>query len=506
MLRPAVAALTAKGLDLMHDASKPFAYPEGHALWMAHFTWPDLRTVDDRGFVYESDNPTAADAGWATEYAGLLRLAGGTTSPQAQRYARDIRTATADKAEPWSEFLHWNNTAPETDYRVARSYRTGGDGQVAMRGSWATDSVWAGFQAGPYTGYAGASEQFFDEGALTIKRGGVPFLVNTWGAFMRNSPGTDDSQGWFDFLYGENYSTQTDGVYTGRRIYNTFIAPRAEGYWGQFDYGPGETTTTLNHFEDGGAYVVMRGVNLGMMYMTGTPITGWSREVLYLRPNTFLVYDRTSVNSASVNQWQGFHVLRTPLLQAGAAAGTSRYDVVDSSGVNAGSPLFRGRVSTLLPAGHTVSVVNVANSNKVYRLEVHPPAVANNTWLTVFDAANSATKAAAAAPLTVATGGITGGAIEGGYLAYADGTGLAALFSTSGTAPALPLSFVIPTATLNRIVIPDLSPNASYNVSATLVSGQVAIQVTPGTGFRASAQGVLALQVDNTGVISPLLE
>src|SRR4029078_8302070 len=119
--------------------------------------------------------------------------------------------------------------------------RTNGDGQVSMRSAWTTDAVWGGFQAGPYTGYAGASDQFFDEGALTIKRGNVGFLVNTWGAAMRNSPGTDDSAGWFDFLYGENYSTQTDGVYTGRRIYNTFIAPRPEGYWGQFDYGPGET-------------------------------------------------------------------------------------------------------------------------------------------------------------------------------------------------------------------------------------------------------------------------
>src|SRR6185436_14160556 len=172
------------------------------------------------------------------------------------------------------------------------------------------------------------------------------------------------------------------------------------------NYGPGETNTTLNHFEDGGAYVVMRGVNLGMMYMTQTPITGWTREVLFVRPNYFLVYDRTSVNSATVNQWQGFHVQRTPLLQAGAAAGTSRYDVVDSTGVNAGSPLFRGRVSTLLPVGHTVNVVNVAASNKVYRLEVHPPAIASNTWLTVFDASRSAANAASAAPLTVANGGI----------------------------------------------------------------------------------------------------
>jgi hypothetical protein len=375
-----------------------------------------------------------------------------------------------------------------------------------MRSSWATDAVWGAFQSGPYTGNSNAGEQFYDEGALTIKRGGTQFLVNTWGAFMRNSPGTTDSTGWFDFLYNEAYGTQTDGIHNGRRTYNTFVAARTGGYWGQSSNGPGETTTSLNHFEDGGSYVVMRGINLEKMYMSGTPITGWSREVLYVRPSYFLVYDRTTTNSAAANQWQGFHIWRTPVLQSGAASGTSRYDVIDSTGSYASSPLFRGRVSTLLPVGHTVTVVNLANSNKIYRLEVHPPAAATNTWLTVLDASATAAKAAAAAPLTSANSGIVAGAIEGGYLTYSDASGLAALFSTSGGTPTLPLSFKIPSATLNRIVLPDLSPNGNYNVTATTASGQTTIQITTGTSFQASAQGVLALQVNATGTVSALTE
>jgi hypothetical protein len=137
---------------------------------------------------------------------------------------------------------------------------------------------------------------------------------------------------------------------------------------------------------------------------------------------------------------------------------------------------------------------------------VHPPALASNTWLTVFDAPSQASLAATATPLTVANSGILSGSIEGGYLTYADGTSLAALFSTTGTIPALPLSFAIPASTLNRIVIPDLSPSGSYNVSTTLAAGRLTIQITAGTTFRASAQGVLALQIDNTGGISPPVE
>ena len=501
MLRPIVAAQTAKGLDLLHNASKPFAYPEAHALWMGHFTWPDLRSVDDRGLIYESDNPTATQAHWSTEYSGLLRLAGGTTAPQMQRYARDIRTITNQKAGAWAEFFHWDGSAAETDYKTARSYYTGKDGQVAMRSSWATDAVWGGFQSGPYTGYDGAGEQYYDEGSLTIKRGGVPFLVNAAGTFMRNTPGTDDANGWGDFIYNEIYGTQTDGVYAGRRIFNTFYAVRTGGYYGQFSYGPGETTTSLRHYEDGGSYVVMRGTNLEGMYMTGTPITAWSREVLFVRPNCFFVYDRTGVNSATANQWMAFHFLRTPVMQAGAAAGTTRYDVVDSTGAHAASPLFRGRVSTLLPAGHTVQLANVFNSDKVYRLEVRPPATKNNGWLTVFDAAASASQAAVARPLTVANGSVVSGAVEGSYLTYADGSGLCALFSTTGTVPGLPLSFKISTGA-NRLILPDLSLAAGYNVTASVNGIETTLTITSGTTFHASAEGVLSLLVSANGTAS----
>ena len=339
------------------------------------------------------------------------------------------------------------------------------------------------------------------EGSLTIKRGGIPFLVNAAGTFMRNTPGTDDSNGWGDFIYNEIYGTQTDGVYAGRRIFNTFYAVRTGGYYGQFSYGPGETTTSLKHYEEGGSYVVMRGTNLEGMYMGGTPITGWSREVLFVRPNCFLVYDRTAVNSTTTNQWMAFHFLRTPVLQAGAVAGTTRYDVVDSTGAHAASPLFRGRVSTLLPAGHTAQLVSVFNSDKVYRLEIRPPATKNNGWLTVFDAAPSANLSAAARPMTVANGSVVSGAVEGSYLAYADGTGLCALFSTTGTAPALPLSFKVTTCA-NRVILPDLTPNAGYNVAAAVNGIETTLAVTSGSAFRASAEGVLSLLVSPSGTVS----
>jgi hypothetical protein len=256
MLRPIAAALTAKGLDLIHDA-KPLAYHDGHARWLTQFTWPDLKTVSDRGFVYEGNNPTPADAGWATQFNGLLHLAGGDNAPLMQRYTLDLRAQQGNgDVEPWAEFLLYNNSAPTVEYRTALSLQTPGDGQVAMRSSWSSDAVWAAFQAGPYTGFPDSSEEFFDEGALTIQRGNVQFLVNTWGALMRNTPSTSDGDTVFNDVYNELFSNQSDGVYTGRRIFNTYYAVRAGGYWGQVGNGPG-STTTLSRFEEGGGYVLM---------------------------------------------------------------------------------------------------------------------------------------------------------------------------------------------------------------------------------------------------------
>src|SRR5690349_10809088 len=83
--------ISAKGLDLIHDAAKPMAYADGHARWITQFTWPDMKTVSDRGFVYNSDNPTATDASWATQFNGLLRLANGSNAAIMQRYTMDLR-------------------------------------------------------------------------------------------------------------------------------------------------------------------------------------------------------------------------------------------------------------------------------------------------------------------------------------------------------------------------------------------------------------------------------
>lgn len=504
MARPIAAAFTAKGLDLIHDA-RPFTYLDGHANWMTHFTWPDMKTVSDRGFVYESNNPTPSSVAWATQYTGLLRLANGSNTSVMQRYANEIRAIASanDRAEAWAEFLFHEPNAPITDYRNPQvlSYRTVGDGQVAMRSSWQNDAVWATFQSGPYTGYHASSEEFFDKGSLAIQRGDVQFVVNAWGAMMRHTPGTEDGWRIFDPLYTELFGTQTDGVLGGRRIFNTYYAVRANpGYWGQIGNGP-DSTTTLSHFEDRQRHVFMRGAHIEDQYWAPHPISGWDRSVIYLRPQLFVVHDRTSVNNASIDNWMAWHIAANPTEQPGAAPGTRRFDAIDTRSAFGGN-LFRGRVTTLLPANHTVTSTDVFNKAKVYRLEIRNPVPSTSgTWLTVFDASASAAAAATPAPLTSGMANVLAGNIEGTVITGASGQNHAVLFSKSGTPNTSRIQFVVPAAA-TYCVLADLTPGANFTATANPVNGVLVIEVTAGGSLTASAQGTLAFDVSATGSVS----
>lgn len=504
MVRPVLAARTAKGLDLLHHPTKPFSYPDGMALWAINFIWPDRQSIDDRGLIYESDDPTGFNNNWPVEFAGMLRQLGGSNSPQFQKFVNEQRIQFGAGGSSWSDFLFWDSTAPQADYQAALSYRTGGDGQVSMRSAWNTNAVWAAFQAGPYTGYDGAGEQFFDEGSLTIRRGSVPFLVNASGAVQRNTPGTDDAStgclGTYcgSSVYGENWDTSPDGIYHARRIYNTFYAERDMGYWGQYSQGPGDTLTTMDRFDDTGNYVFMRGINLEQMYLPVHPITNWVRNVAYVRPKLFVVYDRTGVRNTTNDQWMAWHVHRAPAEQAGAVSGTHRFDVKDGA-------LFRGSLTTVLPAGHTNQLINVFSSGKVYRIEVRPGTPStSNRWLTVFDASDSATNVCRVSPFTTASGNVVTGNIEGAYIASraTSGTNAAVLFNTTAADLSGAVTLHAP-ATNTVYLLNGFVPSSGHVINVTTAAGQHTIQINSGSGFTASPIGSLYFRIDAAGAITP---
>jgi hypothetical protein len=221
--------------------------------------------------------------------------------------------------------------------------------------------------------------------------------------------------------------------------------------------------------------VLLQGVHLEDEYPRSGPatISSWTRTVMYLRPGTFVVYDRTAVTDPHLDQWLAFVLAGRPTAAGAPADGARRYDVVGRSG-------YAGSVYTVLPVGHVDSAAGFFGGTKCFRLEVRPGRADRvQQWLTAFDAAPSPCQAATVTPIQ-ATGE------PAGVLVRRAGTGEAVLLG--GEDPA-DVRYARPSGpTLN--VITGLRPGATYSVS----TGGGRVDVHPGPGMRASASGVITFR------------
>ncbi|HEX4330311.1 MAG TPA: hypothetical protein VH105_26225 [Burkholderiales bacterium] len=510
MSRALLAVSTAKGIDFIHDSAHPMTYADGHAKWMTQMTWPNGKTINDRGFLYtNSPNrpPSDVSGDWATEFNGLLQALHGDNSAIMQQYTADVRVFSKNSSN-WVEFLYWNPSAPAANYKTDLSYRTGGDGQAVFRSDWTSNAVWGAFQAGPYTGYDGSGEEFFDEGSLVIQRGQYQFIVNAVGALTTPTPGTQDATDptWTE-IYNDVWSQTIDGASNPRRNFNTYHSKgSANGMFGQNENGTGSAKTTLSLFEDHGSFIMMRGSKLEDMYNSGNGITAWSRDVAFLRPKLFVVYDRTTTSSKATDDWMAWHTVPFPT-QSPAGNGSTRVDVVDTRAVYGGN-LFRGRMTTVLPANNVVKFVNIVDDkgvpqNKAYRMEVRRPTTGagSATWLTVFDASDSAASAAGTvSPINLANNNVLSGDVEGTLISGTAGNNVV-LFSKSGNAVTGTVSVSLPVAATYTLVT-SLQPNVGYSVTSSVVNGALVLNVAQGGGFTTTPQGNLAINVSATGAVT----
>ncbi len=501
MIWPALAARTAKGLDLVHNSVAPFNFPLEVGLNLIHFSWPNRLSLDDRGALYGSDNPARTPSYLYSVLAGVLASWNDPSAPIVHSFAREVRNLQGEVGMPWQDFLFWDEDAPEQDFKtLPLSYLAQGMGTVAMRSSWQTDAVWGSFTSGPYVAYPGSGEQYYDQGSLAIVRGGQPLLANATGALLRNTPGGDEGSSFeqpiYDDLYGSN---ETDPTLGNGTLFNIFYV-RADRY-GQTGVEPDQTKTRIGLLVDAGPYVYIRGTDLEDMYRRAgdgtSPLVGaWTREVIYLRPRLFVLYDRTAVSDAGADQWMAFHFAGMPAEVGAPSNGMHRFDV------NVGTT-FAGSVTTLLPYNHANTLVNVFNSNKVYRLEVRPGTPATDQrWLTVFDAADAPGTVALATRISAADGNVLSGEVQGVLLSE-PGTNHVVLFGTgpesqpvSGT-----ISYVVPTAPTVHLLA-NLAPNTAYSVSVVATGSNQTITVAPGSGFTSDDKGSLYLTTNAQGEVA----
>jgi hypothetical protein len=494
MSLPSLAARTAKNLDLINDAAAPYHYPLESAMHLMQFMWPSRDYLDDRDTVHGggvcrgSSRPARQ---LVAVVATMLARWSDPLAPRFHKFARDVRAAiTTPLAPPWAEMLFWDDTAAEADYATTlpKSFRA--TNYASMRTNWDTTATWASFRASPYVNAQDSTEQFPDAGALAIVRGSTPFLVNP--GFLNHCYGSTSTE-FGDLIHGEVYGKTVCNptcvaVPAPHEIFNSFYNGTTHPVRNFTGVG-GSQLTRISGFEDRNGYVLARSRDLEDTYRTTSGVTSWSRDVLFFRPSTFVVNDRTTVTNTTGDQHMNWHFPPLPTVATAPSPGARRYNVNDDA--NGG---FKGALTTLLPTNAVLSVDNVFTSNKLYRIEVRPAAAATDMhWLTVLDA--TATAAG------VALGSVaTSSANVKVALLTRTGANLAAVFGTGPVGQTISgaITFSEP-AVATKVVIADLAPNTAYSVAVLPSGGIHNLTVQPGSGFTTSALGSLYVDVSAAG-------
>jgi hypothetical protein len=363
---------------------------------------------------------------------------------------------------------------------------------VAARSDWTTSASWMSFRAGPYVNSPDQGEEGFDQGSLALVRGATPLLVHASGQIVHEPNGSADEDKVYTDLYGSFNSTN---LYSGnRQLYNVFYVRNMSGanlaeQFGQAaftteDYG---VKTKVSQYEDGTSYVYTLATNLEQMYRrfnAGAAVSSWAREIIYLRPGQFVVYDRTTKGSSSYDQYMAWHFAVNPTTVT-SSAGTNRLDVSGTS--------FAGAMTTVLPLNATVSTTALyptSTTKKVWQTQVRPAdSGVNQQWLTVFDLATSATAVAKANPLTLSQGNGVG-------VLMTSSTGSKVVICNAGAAGTQLTGSIVYTVpnTATQHVITEVPTGTNYAVNVSVSGGNKTITVTPTAGgsLKSSSHGVLS--------------
>ncbi len=461
------AASTGKGVSWWNDV--PLAHAE--AAYVGELAWPSRKHMDDRGTVHAQAvlSPSASTVAMT---AAVMEQQGDAFASVARGVASDLVAVTHEAIDPWQQFLFWDASArTSASSTLPTSYLATGPGHVAMRSSWATNATWASFACGPYLDAPDSGELYFDQGSLAIVSGDSPIVVNATGWLPQAAGDSGET-----FVYDDTWGSRT------RLLDNTFYVAGAK----QDGIAPPASTTHVERYEDGGSYVRARGAAIEQMYAPGGVVTQFTRDVAYVRPGTFVVYDRTTANAAA-DQWIAWHVPGTPQLST-SPDGTPHFDMPTGATIRA-----------LLPREAKAATTNVLGV--VTRIELHSSAAAQD-WLT----AVTVSGAPAVERLSAADGNVASGPVVGVHVAgSAPGARESVVLFPSdhaGTAQTTGAGYELTQTTDADHVLFDVAPG-TYTANATVdASGKLTVHVTAGGPLKPSASGTLAFAVSPAGAVT----
>lgn len=355
-------------------------------------------------------------------------------------------------AREWLKLL-WQPSIPVVSRPLTQGeplyFHSVGDGRVTMRSSWEArpDSIMAYIRL---EGRLTNSHEGYDEGDIQIIRGNDRLLT-----------------------YGETRASVG---------YNTVVFNNLSHHADN----PPLTSPAIDRLEHSQDYLYVRGditnaykrkykVNLAKLFV---------RNLLYIRPNFFVLFDVTQSNPdvGNLKSWYTQHASQ-PTVDTAAKI---------ISSVSGSSKIF---VKTLYPENGRFNVSNP--SPGLWRVKFEPePQNANEVFLHVLipDAAETLTMPQTSL-IKSAEGNMIGAAIDGGVVYYI------CLFSSSisNTDVTGSVTFQIPTDKDLDIFLAGMPPRQAYNISLTAVTSSSSIlrfSLTPDPNgiVAASANGLLRIK------------
>lgn len=359
----------------------------------------------------------------------LALPANGDLAKKARFLARQLRNSGDEWR--WLVPLTDDAAAPTLDPRgVVKSYLAAGTGLVLARSSWDRDAVFVSLQSGP--SFADADHQHADQGHFEVSRGKDALFIDPgdysgFATVNHNALLVDDHRDALDYCPNQ-------------------------GIWGRDSH--------VAAFVDTGEYVYVRG-DIGdayrpskLEYGTKRSVLAVTRDWLFVRPSTLLLFDRVEVAKPDYGiAWVGHTSVRPELRgnELRASVGSSRMQM---------SMLLPEHPSVRILAEPTNSDASPFVANRVYgtsfRVEIAAKAEAGVRFLNVVRATNIAEPSALDASLLPADGGVAAA------IASARGPAIVAIFASD--------SKVRITGPSNaRVLVVGLSANGVYGLRTEAV-------------------------------------
>jgi hypothetical protein len=481
MVEGLLIAKTARGLDWWDQL--PLAREQ--ATYVRHFAWPSLKHMDDQGTIRSGIN-LRPSAELSSGLAMMLEQAGETTAAAlARAHAADVIEVAGDDRSHWTKFLYGDAAAARSSYAsTGLSHFASGPGHVAVRSSWDTGAAWGALSGGPYINADYSGEQLFNAGGLSVVVGDQPLLINPTGWLPQNAGTAGEN-----LVYDDSYGSRE------RRLYNTFFVDDTSSPFspGQNSFSPSDSSAHVERYEDRAGFVHARAVGLEDQYGSSSahPVTQFTRDLVYVRPGTFVLFDRTTVSKPNADQWLSFHTPVAARRVTTSDATQRRYDVVVETGTV-------GSINSLLPRSAAITATGLPASAS--RLEIHAPVkAAAQQWLSVVTAAPTTGEQVRLSP---SDGNVTSGDLLGVELMAPQSQVVLFAADQATTGSVTSAEYTVSKSAAQHVLV-DVAPSSTgYAVTASPAGAKWRIRIAPSGPFGVSSQKTLAFNVSATGAIS----